>query len=935
MRFVTGLYRDLLHRTPQETEVAGWVAALAARLDRGQLALFFAHSLEYRSNLIVGDYQRILGRTPSATEVDGWSRAMAAGLNGQQVESRFLGSVEYWTHQGSNLPRWLTALYQDTLGRAPDAAGLAFWTNVVQQGVSRENVALALATCSERNAHVVRDAFEALLHRKPDESGFTAFLAALNQGLTPVQLQVILVGSQEYFSNQTRTHTPGHGIMGSHDVIPDFGADPDVVSAGSGAWSDPRTWSLGRVPTGGDIVAIGPNTTVILDKVLSAPLKAIEIQAGGRLRFRTDVDTQVVVGNLLVLEGGELEIGSEANPVAANVTAKVRFADQPLDLAADPGQYGTGLIAMGKVTVHGAVKTPTFVRLAAEPRAGDSALAFERSVAGWQPGDELVLPDTRVLGESNRSDRYVPQWEELRVQSISADGRSVTLASPLRFDHPGGRNSDGAVELLPHVLNRTRNVVIESANAAGTRGHTLFMERADVDIRYAAFRGLGRTTVAHLDATRYDASGAAIHIGANQPGRYPLHMHHLAGPRETPANGYQFTLVGNAVDGAGDEQFKWGITVHDSHYGLVKDNVVYGVGGAGIVGEDGSESFNVIEHNMVVRVSGTEERIDNEGAAGSGFWFRGPNNYIRDNVAANIHGNLDDYGFLIFAYHLGEQAIPSFKGADPSRPDQNRVVNMNATPLLEFARNEAYGAMPGGLSIWWIGSQDGAPYDNVAESLIKDFKAWNFFRRGIFLYPTNHVTIDGLMVRGGPDRDSFGILFGDYSAYNSVVKNVDIQGMGAGISMPSFADQTLIQDSYLRNFTDIIITTPYSTNGSGSLPEKKAVIRNVRFAALAGEPLSAIWMKYYPDGANLVLKDEVFVYDYNGRQGDNFQVFYYQQDPDFIVPRTTNEAHPTIGSPEAGLTNRQNWARYHIAIAGAISPTTATRTGIDGFVNPL
>src|SRR5262249_20582370 len=150
------------------------------------------------------------------------------------------------------------------------------------------------------------------------------------------------------------------------------------------------------------------------------------------------------------------------------------------------------------------------------------------------------------------------------------------------------------------------------------------------------------------------------------------------------------------------------------------------------------------------------------------------------------------------------------------------------------------------------------------------------------------------------------------------VKNVDIQGMGTGILMPSFADQTLIQDSYLRNFTDIIITTPYSTNGSGALPEKKAVIRNVRFAALADEPLSAIWMKYSPDGANLVLKDEVFVYDYNGRQGDNFQVFYYQQDPDFIVPRTTNEVHPTIGSPEAGLTNRQNWARYHIAIAGAI-----------------
>ena len=82
---------------------------------------------------------------------------------------------------------------------------------------------------------------------------------------------------------------------------------------------------------------------------------------------------------------------------------------------------------------------------------------------------------------------------------------------------------------------------------------------ADTDIRYALFRDLGRTTYKPLNTT------------TNLIGRYPIHMHHNRGPLPTPANGYQFTLIGNAVDGGSAEtQFKWGIAVHNSHYGLIQ-----------------------------------------------------------------------------------------------------------------------------------------------------------------------------------------------------------------------------------------------------------------------------------------------------------------------------------------------------------------------------
>src|SRR5262249_32185097 len=155
--------------------------------------------------------------------------------------------------------------------------------------------------------------------------------------------------------------------------------------------------------------------------------------------------------------------------------------------------------------------------------------------------------------------------------------------------------------------------------------HTLFTRSADVDIRYVLFQQLGRTTNADLDPV------------TNHIGRYSLHMHHIKGPLPIPADGYQFTLKGNAVDGDTDGvRSKWGITIHDSHYGLIEDNVVYNVAGSGIVTEDGSESYNVFQRNFVMRISGTGARLDG-GRDGVGFWFRGPNNYIRDNVATDIN----------------------------------------------------------------------------------------------------------------------------------------------------------------------------------------------------------------------------------------------------------------------------------------------------------
>jgi hypothetical protein len=427
------------------------------------------------------------------------------------------------------------------------------------------------------------------------------------------------------------------------------------------------------------------------------------------------------------------------------------------------------------------------------------------------------------------------------------------------------------------VGNLTRNVVIRSESPVGqpgTKGHVLFTHRANIDVRYAAFRDLGRTTIDPLDDV------------TNHIGRYALHMHHLMGPVSTPANGYQYTLIGNAIDGGSTRNdLKWGVAIHNTHYGLVKDNVGYNFAGAIFTFEDGSESFNLVEHNFAVRSQGEGNNVA-EGTEGTGFWFRGPNNYVRSNVAANAWGSAPEgaYGFKYFMRYLGNIRVPNFKGGDTSVSGQYTVRDGHKLPILEFSDNETYCAAQG-LTYWWVNSQDPQSDSTGVETVFRDVRIWHVFNVAVYHYPSAFITFDGLVIRGANPRDAAccgrGFLAGDYAARTLVFRNVDIQGMSLGIR-PSTVSWTtqVIENSYFRNLTDIRPETLYSTNGGSWIPARHMIIRNTQFDAWPGSSHRAIDMDWNATGVstqNTTQLDEVLVYGFNGNANDNFRAYYTVQ----------------------------------------------------------
>jgi hypothetical protein len=126
--------------------------------------LGFAESQEYEADTIstAGDpnnaevyriYEATLGRAPDASGQAYWVSVLQNGGTPTQIAAGFVSSSEFQQDYG-NLTQagFITALYQNVLHRAPDSAGLAYWTGILQGGASEASVVIGFADSVENRA---------------------------------------------------------------------------------------------------------------------------------------------------------------------------------------------------------------------------------------------------------------------------------------------------------------------------------------------------------------------------------------------------------------------------------------------------------------------------------------------------------------------------------------------------------------------------------------------------------------------------------------------------------------------------------------------------------------------------------------------------------------------------------------------------------------
>jgi len=147
-RQVDQYYRRFLRRHADPAGRAGWVNAFVAGATEVEVMQQFLASAEYRTArpgtaYVTGLYADVLGRSPSAAEVAGWQRALTGGLSPADVARSFLTSAE--ASRG-----YVDRVYSAFLDRAPDPAGAAFFTEQLSSGrLSLEGLAETVLASDE------------------------------------------------------------------------------------------------------------------------------------------------------------------------------------------------------------------------------------------------------------------------------------------------------------------------------------------------------------------------------------------------------------------------------------------------------------------------------------------------------------------------------------------------------------------------------------------------------------------------------------------------------------------------------------------------------------------------------------------------------------------------------------------------------------------
>jgi hypothetical protein len=476
----------------------------------------------------------------------------------------------------------------------------------------------------------------------------------------------------------------------------------DTRSVQSGLWSHPATWG-GNPPAAGARVQVKAGHVVTYDIESDAALRMVHV--AGTLTFSREKNTRMDVGLLRVTpgaacsedgfdchdegpveEGGPvpaLEIGTAGNPIPAHIKAVIRLRHfEGMNTGTLPAIVACG----GRWDIHGAPVPRTWLKLAATGKAGSSTLTLEQPPAGWRTGDKVIVTGSkeRDYAEARRKaprGGYGGATEERLITGI--EGNAVTLDRPLEYVHYGEEMMRSEVALL------TRNVVVESADPAGVRGHTMYHRDSAGSISYAEFRHLGKKGVL---------------------GKYAIHFH-LG----------RDTMRGSGVTGASiwDSDNRW-ITVHGTDHLLVRDCVGYRSRGHGYFLEDATEQWNVFDRNLAVQAIAArplpKQALPFDPNDGAGFWWANGRNTFTRNVACEN----DEYGFRFeLRRSSGFDPVLRLRGLDGEPQDQD----VRGIPFLKFEDNESH--TEGLYSFNFGDDRNGEIHGDLAHPfIVRRLRAW-------------------------------------------------------------------------------------------------------------------------------------------------------------------------------------------------------------------
>jgi hypothetical protein len=201
----------VLGRAGDPAGVQSWVAALTqGRMTPAAVINSFISSPEFAALVspVARLYTAYFRRDPDSSGLLYWVDRLRGGLPLQAVSDAFAASDEFRATYGSlDDASFVDLVYQNVLGRAPDAGGRSFWVGqLATRRLTRGAVMTGFSESTEyRNrtadAITVVMTYAAMLRRPPDAGGRAFWINQLQTGATTaVTLIAGIYASPEYAS---------------------------------------------------------------------------------------------------------------------------------------------------------------------------------------------------------------------------------------------------------------------------------------------------------------------------------------------------------------------------------------------------------------------------------------------------------------------------------------------------------------------------------------------------------------------------------------------------------------------------------------------------------------------------------------------------------------------------------------------------------------
>jgi len=180
---ITSLYDSVLKRTPDASGLAFWTQAAKNGMSLADIKSSIAASQEGTATTAVNNlYTNYTGTAPTATQLNDAKTQLSSGKTVDDVTKSLLATPTTKT----SIEKLITQMYDDRLGRVPDANGLSFWSSKVLNGqMTLADVAKQIGTSSEGStAASVANIFQQYTGKLPTPQELADAQALLRSGKT-------------------------------------------------------------------------------------------------------------------------------------------------------------------------------------------------------------------------------------------------------------------------------------------------------------------------------------------------------------------------------------------------------------------------------------------------------------------------------------------------------------------------------------------------------------------------------------------------------------------------------------------------------------------------------------------------------------------------------------------------------------------------------